>query len=447
MFIDPCLQQTRAGVAAPADAWWHFSHAGLALPAVPTDGIQHTNEHSLEYARVPQGVLLEVCQPDFSWFRQYGLWRCNQDVATHVNISGACPSTEPHTLFDCIQPTQFDAQATLLPKLSFPTSSPWGNVAGVCQNPLDLPSGMTLALCTALEEGRDLYQYTAAPLGSSQLVRYSLLDSWGCYAQADLPASQFTGPDTPNQVAECAPGVGQVFAKTGVACSFVCDIDHTLTGNVCVPKCGSDYTAVCQPNYYSQQACNDNRRHRCHPCTYAAGRKSIPWWPANPHLCRNEPCPPGTYGDNGVCIPCAPNTFAAGPGSAQCAPCEHGQFSGANSTECEPCLSDGAAPACDAGLQAFASVAAIDAYFALHPGDEYNIGPRKRMFEFCHARGVCLPCQPRLYEQGGACIPCPFGEYQPHFQATQCFACAYGHNTSRTGAETESECLCQPGFE
>jgi len=134
-------------------------------------------------------------------------------------------------------------------------------------------------------------------------------------------------------------------------------------------------------------------------------------------------------------------------GAAFCEPCEHGTFSQAGSAECEPCFSDGAALACDVGLQAFASVTAIDAYFALHPGDKYNINSRKRMFEFCHARGVCLPCQPGHYEQGGACIQGPFAEYQPHFQATQCFACAYGHNTSRTGAETESECLCKPGFE
>ena len=447
MFIDPCSQQTRGGVAAPINTWWHVSQEGLELPGLATDGIKHTNEHSLEYARVPQGVLLEVCQPDFSWFRQHGLWRCNQDVAAHVSISGACPSTGPHTLFDCIQTTQFDAQATLLPKLSYPTASPWGNVFGVCETPSNPPSGMTLSLCKALKEGHDLYWYTAAPLGTSQLVRYSLQDSWGCHAQADMLASQFTGPDTPNQVEECPPAVGKVFAKTSVACSFTCDIDHSLTGNVCVPICGPAFTRVCAPNQRGDQACNSNRMYRCVMCTYAGGVELIPWWPQNPHLCRTKPCPIGTFGEDGVCIPCAPNTFAASPGSAQCAPCGHGTFALAGSAACETCFSDGAAPACDAGLQAFASVAAIDAYFALHPNDKYGIASRNRMYEFCHARGVCLPCQPGHYEQGGECIGCRLGEYQPHFRKTQCFACAYGQNTSRISAETESECVCQPGFE
>lgn len=401
MFIDPCSQQTRAGVAAPAGTWWHVSKEGLQLPALASDGIRHTNQYSLEYARVPQGVLLEVCQPDFSWFRQHGLWRCNEDAASHVNISGACPSTGTYTIFDCMRSTQFDAR------------------------------------------------HTAAPLGSSQLVRYSLEGSWGCHAQADLPASQFTGPDTPNQVAECPPAAGKVYVKTGVACSFGCAVNYALVAGVCTFVCPPASTITCETRFRAASTCIAAIPHHytCVECTYAGGKQPTSWMPGNAGACPVADCPAGTYGLDGECIPCAPNSFAASPGSAQCAPCGHGLFSETGSTACRACFDDGAAPACDAGQQAFASVAAIDAYFALYPSDKYSIGSRKRMFEFCHARGVCLPCQPGHYDHAGECIRCPFAEYQPHFQASACFQCAYGHNTSRTGSEHESECLCQPGFE
>jgi len=301
----------------------------------------------------------------------------------------------------------------------------------------------------ALQEGRDLYRHTAAPLGSSQLVRFSLEDSWGCHAQADLPASQFTGPDTPNQVAECPPAVSKVFAKTGVVCSFGCAVNYELVAGVCTFVCPLGSTVSCETRFRALNTCTAAipYHYTCVECTYAGGKQPTSWTPGNAGLCPVADCPPGTYGQDGVCIPCAPNTFAASPGSAQCAPCEYGLSSDVGSTTCRACFNDGAAPACDAGLQAFASVAAIDAYFALHPNDKYNIGSRKRMFEFCHARGVCLPCQPGHYDHAGECIRCAFAEYQPHFQATACFQCAYGHNTSRTGAEHESECRCQPGFE
>jgi len=106
--IDPCTQLTRTGVPAAAGAWLHVAALGLSSSGDGGDGA-HFSHHALEYARVPQGVVLETCPPDFAHFRATGLWRCDANPDTHVRIEGACPSAAPHTILDCLAPAQFDA--------------------------------------------------------------------------------------------------------------------------------------------------------------------------------------------------------------------------------------------------------------------------------------------------------------------------------------------------
>lgn len=414
VFIDPCTQQTAAEFAVPRDTWVHVSTLGLPPPttllAAPNPGSTHPNRHSLEYARVPQGVLLEACQPDFAWYSQHAEWQCNEDARAAVQISGACPGLEAYTLLDCIRPLQFDAVA------------------------LEPPSAGL---------------FRAAPLGSTQLVRYSLQDSWGCYKQTDMADSQVTGEHTPNQVSECAPAAGKVFRKSVVACSFECADNYNLEDGVCTFKCDADMTTSCEHGFYATSVCLITPTHyECVACEYTPGQASQPWSAHSSTECAPANCPAGTSTSvtAGVCTPCGRDTFASA-GAGECAPCAPGTFSEAGSAACVACFTDGAAPACGDGQQAFASVAAIEAYFALYPQDKYGLAARQQMLEFCHARGVCLPCQPGHYEQGGGCIPCAFAAYQPHFQQTLCFPCAHGQNTSRVGAESADECRCQGGFE
>jgi len=103
--IDSCTQKTLDGKEAAAGTWHHVAALGLTSSG---DGA-HYNHHALEYARVPQGIVLETCPPDFAHYRATGTWRCNADPATLVRIQGACPSAAPHTILDCLAPTQFDA--------------------------------------------------------------------------------------------------------------------------------------------------------------------------------------------------------------------------------------------------------------------------------------------------------------------------------------------------
>ena len=103
--IDPCTQLTRAGLPAAAGEWHHVADLGLTSSE---DGA-HFNYHALEYARVPQGVVVETCPPDFAYYKTTGSWRCDANPDTHVRIAGACPSAAPHTILDCLAPAQFDA--------------------------------------------------------------------------------------------------------------------------------------------------------------------------------------------------------------------------------------------------------------------------------------------------------------------------------------------------
>ena len=109
--IDPCTQQTKQGAAAAAGEWHHVADLGLQFAS---PGGAHANANALEYARVPQGIVLQTCPPDFAHYRATGTWRCNADPATLVRIQGACPSLLPHTILDCLAPTQFDAGSDML---------------------------------------------------------------------------------------------------------------------------------------------------------------------------------------------------------------------------------------------------------------------------------------------------------------------------------------------
>jgi len=97
---------TRAGLPAAANEWHHVADLGLTSSEDGTGA--HYNHHAFEYARVPQGVILETCPPDFAYFHDTGLWRCEANPDTHVRFAGACPSAAPHTILDCLAPSQFE---------------------------------------------------------------------------------------------------------------------------------------------------------------------------------------------------------------------------------------------------------------------------------------------------------------------------------------------------
>jgi len=289
---------------------------------------------------------------------------------------------------------------------------------------------------------------TATPLGTTQLVRYSFANSWGCNLQANLPATQRIRGAAPNQVLACPPIPGAVYLKQDAPCQFACDENHTRSGATCTRVCGNVTAAACALRTFATATCShaNYTLFRCAPCVYANGRQALPWSALDPAACPSTACLAGTHGTNGTCASCDNNTFSAA-GSATCAPCARGTFSSTGSSVCSTCFEVPSEAPCAAGAVAARSVAAVDAYFARTAAAGYNVTQHNQLFAFCHARGACLPCLPGESEQAGACVACDFAQYQPNFQAPRCFECAAGHNTSARGALRAADCRCQPGFE
>ena len=200
---------------------------------------------------------------------------------------------------------------------------------------------MTSTLCAALAGQNSVSVPTAAALGTTQLVRYSFANSWGCNAQATLPAAQRISGAAPNQVLACPQIPGAVYVKQDAPCQFACDENHTRTGETCTRVCGNVTAAACGPRHFASATCNHAgyTLYECEPCAYAAGQQALPWSALNSATCPSTPCAAGTLGANGVCAPCAMNTFSAA-GSATCSPCPRGTFSQTGSSNCNSCFED-----------------------------------------------------------------------------------------------------------
>jgi hypothetical protein len=123
--IDPCAQRSSnedpvfaLPLPAAAGVWLSANSSALQLPrarAAILDaeaGLRAENSRSLEFARVPEGLRVEACAPDFDLFRREGKLRCDENTIVVISAESdtrACPGTLPHTLLDCVKPLQFDA--------------------------------------------------------------------------------------------------------------------------------------------------------------------------------------------------------------------------------------------------------------------------------------------------------------------------------------------------
>jgi len=218
---------------------------------------------------------------------------------------------------------------------------------------------MAKTLCTELLEQDSITVHTATALGTTQLVRYSFADSYGCNLQADLPAAQCISGATPNQVLQCTQIPDAVYVTANAQCHFACDENHTRASDTCARVCGNVTAAHCDTGHYAADICEHAgyTLYHCEPCSYADGLQLLPWSRlsnVNAAACPTAPCAAGTQGTNSVCAPCDANTFSAA-GSATCAvlPASGGQPAG--SSACATCFDAlGTPPAalCAVGTQA-----------------------------------------------------------------------------------------------
>ena len=65
------------------------------------------NHGSLEFARVPEGLRLQACAPDFDRWRREGVLACNEKTLVTIAADAAaraCPGATPFSLLDCVRP-------------------------------------------------------------------------------------------------------------------------------------------------------------------------------------------------------------------------------------------------------------------------------------------------------------------------------------------------------
>ena len=392
--LDPCTQNTHEDILVPRDAWIHTSAIANRTDVFLADSNPAValNYYSTQYARVPEGVTLQTCQPNFTTYAATAAWECASAASSpHITIVGACVR---------------------------------GYNAG----------------CGSSTQPSATYR------GKNQIFMYSFSEHYGCN---NIPnVSQFlSSSDTPNKVLPCPRVSGEEFTGVPGLCSFECTGDFRTENSQCVLKCPDFTSDRCERRFYSIESCQGARTyHKCAQCAVIPGHGATDWDPAVATECPTTPCVAGTFSAEGWCEPCPVHT-TSGSAIAQCTPCARGLYTaGPGATLCLTCFATlpAIAPVCDDGFEILRSVASIDAYFS-SLGGSYDV--HNTMAEFCRAQHACLPCRPGYYASAGGCIKCALGTYQPNFRADTCFDCAYGHNTTLTGSVHVDACLCQPGFD
>lgn len=390
--VDVCTQKNHRGEAIAAASWTHRSAAPLRVTYDDLyGGLAHNN---IDAVRVPRGVDVELCEPDFAELRTSGQYVCNPTTIQHV--LGNCMNAEGNT---CVYRAQL-----LFPRL--------------------------------------------------QLMRYSFQTTWGCHTAAE-PGFKLSMSTVPNQKLACGVIPNAQYTRQ---CDFVCLPAHTLVNGVCVHQCAVDVQTTCLPHEYADTICNANDGSVwfiCKPCVTTAGTGIASFSTRadrSSDTCEAAPCAAGQYGVAGLCRPCVENFYTDVSGQAACVPCAWGRHHpAAGGTACVECFTSPASPgqptSCPAGQQRYGQLQKIEDYFQHSISMSLPSLSETMMYGFCLQGFACLPCRPGQYELDGLCVPCAVGTYQPHFETSKCFTCSTGQTTVRAGSSSSDECICLSGFE
>lgn len=430
--INTCSEQNHRGESVPAITWLHRSLHALQFDSeLGHDSDPNAyNHYSIQYARVPAGIEITACQPDFDHLRVHASYICNPNPSATVTRSGQCPfqfpseSTpqwplEPTDLLDCLSPLQYNAQNTVNHNTGI-----WDEAS---------------------------YPVASEP-GSTQMIRYAFVQGYGCYDTSHLtPGTFLSSSMPPNKIMNCPElSVGTYLNDFSAECLFSCPPDYTadLPNRQCVHVCGNVSSLTCEDGFFATSVCVDASPHlyTCSPCDVVAGKHIMPWDAQNPASCVYDDCPAGTYESGGVCNQCAVNAYSETSGQQACISCAYGKYTEAEgSSSCVECFTrDISGAACDAGEELSNNLLFIETFFntsALAHQSHFDLA------RFCADGYACLPCAPGTYEQNGACTPCEVGTYQPNFKATSCFACGGTLTTLQEGSREPGECVCREGFE
>lgn len=472
--IDPCEQTSSNedpyfGLRLPAlaGAWLSGNSSALRL-ALGYDrvtgaqaGVRAENYGSMEFARVPEGLRLDACAPDFDRWRRDGVLACNEDTLVSFAADAtarACPGAQGFSLVDCLRPLQFDAGVHTLLRRPETEKMHFGSLtrAEACASPA---SALAAALCADAAE-YSMEVPVAAALGSTSLVRYQFLPGYGCLGENSLAGE---GQDkvlsraaAPNRVVACPSVANGAHARVDAyTCGVVCDAGFELQAGACVSQC-TGLNATCEPGYAAAAVCVQGPQtlYNCSACPPRAGFGAAPFAAGAPYECQYAACAAGARSVGGACVPCPVNAFSNASEATSCAACDTlgtGLYQrAAGQTACHACLwrvAEVAPSECAPGAELALSWARVEALFELYAAHAHNVSLAEHYESFCTEGYACLPCEPGHFDAGGVCVPCGHGFYQANIGATECHACAAGQNTSSPASTRSSDCVCDPGFE
>ena len=408
-------------------SWLHRSNEALVLDGLDLEyhlnglplGVLY-NFYALEYARIPVGVEIETCQPNFETLR-----------------------TSPGT-FECEPGTN-------------------QTFVGTCEYSLaenDVENGGT-SFADA-EKCTTSIRHDAAALSTTQLIRYRLHDS--VCSEGDLPAGRFLDPSAqtrrPLMHTACQTVPNAVFQQSADPCDFQCKAGYSRNGQSCdyicdqltvLDTCGlfQRRTDVCTDPLHS-----DFIKYKCENCAPIAGKQTNAFdWDALSRdatpSCTYASCLAGHIND-GTAHTCTACPVGTTPNDEQteCVKCDTTQAVWAyteKSASCESCF-DAAIPAptsCNAGFVSVRDLQQINDFITANPIVQANYD------QYCIDRQACLPCPPGHFSPDSAtpCAACDVGKWQNNYGQPSCIACGAGKSTAgNPGSTDESACLCEPGY-
>jgi len=100
------------------DTWLHGNSSKLTLTnslvnvEAAESGIEAHNFGSFEYARIPEGLRVQTCAPNFDTWRRGGALECDVNTIKTISLNHeepSCPGNQPYSLLNCITSLQFDS--------------------------------------------------------------------------------------------------------------------------------------------------------------------------------------------------------------------------------------------------------------------------------------------------------------------------------------------------
>jgi len=408
------------------DTWYHRSMPELQLEHENVLLIDQSmfNHYNMEYARIPDGVVLSTAAPNFTHYKATAQWIPNFN--TIRSISGTC-------LQDLAQSSSACAQ-DIRNLRDFSTT--------------DHESSYTQGTTQMLKfELQDLYTCSnvAAPGYQLQQTTYKPALQIPCLPKQTH--GTYTSSGGVNCVLTCDAGY-QIDQQTGL-CDRICSEteypDTTCVGFAAAHVAGSVCTEY--PAFF-----------KCYACAHLPGYKSHVFDILQPTICQRTPCPTGytTPDNNGVCVPCPVHTKQVG---SNCEPCTPGEEYQPNpgSTSCVSCpwKSPDATYCDEMGFFAATDIGTINSFLTNPLNNGILPGTALQKHAWCANGWACLPCMPGTFKDNfladQPCTRCARGKYQNNHAQTVCFDChasdSIQQNTISDGSIDVQDCKCALGFE